>query len=373
MTSCTFSDSIAFGQKLALERASASQAINHGLAADYLAASAAKVVPQVTDLYPGKFMLTFHHGRRYDQDDLKAIDCKAESDRNIDLAREQAKRLAHDIAYKGKSATGSAAGSADPGPGFKNHFPKPPTVQELDRRVASDQAGLWSLNHPTGEHTRVEKVIAKKWGVDSDKEFWTDGTPKDSFYTTFFQGRRYDSDDFAAQDKMVEGYLKRELIRKENKARTKFAGGLFPHEIAEREKARIQKQKKLFVINFPKREKTAGIGNGKLIKMLDALPEDQLVKTKWTTPEPGPFECEPSRPGRARFLHEQKHKIAHKQRLYKERTSELARRQFRDEEDVFGREEEEESVEEDIHMGRASVMSANTSVEMMKSEFSVGL
>jgi hypothetical protein len=284
----------------------------------------------------------------------------------VTLAKEQAARLAYDINYRGKS---TAVEIKDKGPGFVNHFPKPPGRTELDRRVASDQAGLWSLNKPTGLHTRVEKVVAKKWGVDSDKEFWSDGKEKDKFFTTFFKGRRYDSDDFAAQDKLIEGDLKREIIAKENAARKKIPGGMFPEEIEAAAKEKTQQEKPQFLLNFPKRTKAQGIGNGQTIKMLDALPEDQLVKTKWKVPEPEDFECEPARPGVGAYKRYQKQRIAHKQREYRDRV-------LRDKDDAaFGGPRSEEDVsggeEGDVGLSRASVMSANTSVTMMKSEFSI--
>jgi hypothetical protein len=106
--------------------------------------------------------------------------------------------------------------------------------------------------------------------------------------------------------------------------------------------------------------------------MLDALREDELVTTKWVTPEPQDFECQPQRPGAAQFLHSQKAKIRHNQRIYKERKAWEGRRQAQErEEEEFGG-EEEGGAEEEEEVGRTSVMSANTSVTMMKSEFSMG-
>jgi hypothetical protein len=94
MTSCSFGDSLAFGKKLAQDQSKVKNAISAAHAADFVAAQKAKVVPAVTDLYPGKFMLTFHHGRKYDQDDLRAQDCLAEAERSVVLAREEAARHA---------------------------------------------------------------------------------------------------------------------------------------------------------------------------------------------------------------------------------------------------------------------------------------
>ena len=60
-------------------------------------------MPQFQDLYPGKLQLTFHHGRKYDQDDLKAQDARKEAERSKVLEIEERERLLHDIQYKGKS------------------------------------------------------------------------------------------------------------------------------------------------------------------------------------------------------------------------------------------------------------------------------
>ena len=155
----------------------------------------------------------------------------------------------------------------------------------MDRRVARNQAGLWSLEHPKG-FTRIEKVIAKKWGVDCDKQYWNDGKEKKTFYTTFFHGRKYDKEDWQAIDAKAVGDLRRELEDEEAKQRKKYAGGLFPKEIEGRELEAKYKAKPGMRLDFPKLEKKQGIGTGKIIKLLDALDDGELKpKPKWKTPE----------------------------------------------------------------------------------------
>jgi hypothetical protein len=55
MTSCTFSDSIAFGKTLAMERANAATSVNAGRDKDATRMQKRLIAPDLNDLYPGKF------------------------------------------------------------------------------------------------------------------------------------------------------------------------------------------------------------------------------------------------------------------------------------------------------------------------------
>jgi hypothetical protein len=178
MTMCTFGDQANFARNLATQTVKARNEINSHRKRVFDIAQKKKIEPTFQELYPsGKMQLTFHHGRKYDQDDLRAQDCRKEAERGEVLRKEAEERDMYEREYKGK---GTNQSFTDVGTGFVNHFPKPPGREELDRRVAKDQSGLWSLEKNKGL-TRVEKVIAKKWGVDCDAEYWADGTRKDGF------------------------------------------------------------------------------------------------------------------------------------------------------------------------------------------------
>ncbi|GMI00938.1 hypothetical protein TrST_g1764 [Triparma strigata] len=371
--SCSFADQQSFAQALATQTANATNNVKTWRTRTFKKAQQSKVAPEFQELYPGKLLLQFHHGRKYDQEDLKAQDARAEGDRAKVLEREGIEKELHDLQYNGKVTHKFS----DVGEGFTTTFPKPPGRAELDRRVARDQAGLWSLEYPKG-FTRIEKVIAKKWGVDCDKEYWTDGTEKKTFMTTFFHGRRYDQDDWQAIDAKAVGDLSRELQTNEKKARSKYAGGLFPKEIEEMEERAKQKAKPTMNLNFPKLEKKQGIGNGEIIGLLDALGEEELKpKTKWRVPDPSDFECTPARPGVAELVGTQKGKIARAQQMYRlrkerERTAEGMVL----EDAAFGEQSGERSERlqvqrEELAPESPSVLSAKTSITVMRSEVSV--
>ena len=132
-------------------------------------------------------------------------------------------------------------------------------------------------------------------------------------------------------------------------------------------------------LNFPVLEKKQGIGNGRIIKLLDALNDDELKpKPKWTTPEPSDFDCVPSRPGVAGHLHEQKHKIARAQQTYRARKRwERERALTVEEDEKFGpwgetvgpSKNQTEGVER--APDSPSVLSAHTSITVLRSEVSV--
>lgn len=354
----SWGDQSRFSRSLATEVAKAANGERLWRSKELQRATDKKVVPGFHELYQGKMQLTFHHGRRYDQDDLRAIDCRAEADRRRQLeAEDSAKGL----------QTNNEDDADDGRPHFVSHFPKPPGREELDRRVARDQSGLWSLEKP-GEPSRVERVIAKKWGVDYDAEYWSDGTLKKPFLRTFFGGRRYDSDDYQRMDKKAEGDLRRALEAEEMVARKKYASGLFPEEIAQIEKEREARSKPKFLMNFPKLDKKQGVAGGPPIKMLDALPPSALAPTtRWKPPEPYDFVCVPSRPGVGLAMATQKNKIARKQREYRERKAQ-------EDEDIAFAETNEggEEVDFDVPPDRPTTTpSAQTSITIMRSDLSV--
>eukprot|EP00520_Triparma_pacifica_P015713 CAMPEP_0118658268 /NCGR_PEP_ID=MMETSP0785-20121206/14477_1 /TAXON_ID=91992 /ORGANISM="Bolidomonas pacifica, Strain CCMP 1866" /LENGTH=344 /DNA_ID=CAMNT_0006551273 /DNA_START=157 /DNA_END=1188 /DNA_ORIENTATION=+ len=344
MTACTFGDQANFARNLATQTVKARNEINSHRKRVFDIAQKRKIEPTFQELYPsGKMQLTFHHGRKYDQDDLRAQDCREEAERGEVLRKEAEERDRYEREYKGK---GSKQVFRDAGPGFVNHFPKPPGREELDRRVARDQAGLWSLEHSKGL-TRVEKVIAKKWGVDCDAEYWADGTRKKGFKVTFFHGRRYDREDFQQMDAKAVGDLRRELEEEERKQRKKYAGGLFPHEIEQKEKEREWKSKPNFKRNFQKLENKQQIATGTIIKLLDAWEgptganETSTSKRSTGNEEGNDFECVPSRPGVGAFLQTQKDKISRAQQVYfKRKERERLEKAWAGEEEIFRAEEE---------------------------------
>jgi len=370
ITTCTFGDQANFARNLATHTVKARNEINSHRQRVFDIAQKKKIEPTFQELYPSdKMQLTFHHGRKHDQDDLRAQDCRKEAERAEVLKKESEERERYEREFKGKGQTSTNAGF---GPGFVSHFPKPPGREELDRSVAKDQSGLWSLEHNKG-YSRVEKVIAKKWGVDCDAEYWTDGTLKQGFKVTFFHGRRYDREDYQQMDAMAVGDIRRELEHDKKLQRSKFAGGMFPHEIEQKEKQKLWKSKPGFKRNFQKLETKQQMATGTIIKLLDALPDEELKpKTKWITPSPSDFECVPSRPGVAKYLHTQKDKISRSQHVYfKRKERERLARAWAGEEEVFGKEAgpaEGAGAEE----GERSIMSAQTSVTVMRSEVSIG-
>ena len=102
-SSCSFADQQQFARLLATQTANAKNNLASWRNKTYQAAQQSKVVPSFQDLYPGKLQLTFHHGRKYDQDDLKAQDARNEADRSKVLEIEERERFLHEIQYKGKS------------------------------------------------------------------------------------------------------------------------------------------------------------------------------------------------------------------------------------------------------------------------------
>lgn len=87
-TSCSFSDQKSFARSLATQTANSTNNIKTWRTRTFKKAEQSKVAPEFQELYPGKLLLQFHHGRKYDQDDLKAQDARAESDRGKVLERE---------------------------------------------------------------------------------------------------------------------------------------------------------------------------------------------------------------------------------------------------------------------------------------------
>ncbi|GMI21280.1 hypothetical protein TrRE_jg7699 [Triparma retinervis] len=373
MTSCSFGDQANFARNLATQTVKARNEINSHRMRVFDMAQKKKIEPTFQELYPsGKMQLTFHHGRKYDQDDLRAQDCRKEAERGEILKKEAEERDMYEREFKGK---GNEESFMDVGTGFVNHFPKPPGREELDRRVARDQAGLWSLDKNKGL-TRVEKVIAKKWGVDCDAEYWADGERKEGFKVTFFHGRRYDREDFQQMDAKAVGDLGRELEREEKIQRKKYAGGMFPQEIEQKKKEKLWKSMPGFKRNFQKLENKQQIATGTIIKLLDALPDEELKpKTKWVTPAPSDFECVPNRPGVAKWLHSQKDSISRTQQMYfRRKEHERLAKAWAGEEEVFAEREEGagKGKEREAEEGERSVMSAQTSVTVMRSEVSIG-
>ena len=315
--SFTFSSQRTFQKTLATQQAKVNNALAAGRRKVFEAEKARRVKPSFQEMTGGRqFQVTFHHGRKYDREDLHAQDARKESERSKVLEKQSKEREWRDRALKGK---GDSAVFEDVGEGFISHFPKAPDQNDMARQVAKDQAGLWSENKST-EISRVEKVIAKKWGVDCDAEYWSDGTQKKGFLVTFFHGRRFDRDDYQQQDKLAEGNVKRKLLKEEMERRKKYANGEFPHEIAMRLEMERHAKKPSLLLNFPKLDKKECIGTGEEIPMLEAIDESALKpKTRWSAPECTDFEYAPSRPGVSKLLKEQKEKIRGKQRLYKER------------------------------------------------------
>ena len=299
---------------------------------------------------------------------MKAMDCRAEADGKAALEREGRGKGGGDRGGKGLSS----AEGPEIGEGFVSHFPRPKGRAELDGIVARDQQGLWSLDKPTGVPSRLEKVVAKKWGVDCDVERWTDGTRKEQFLTTFFKGTKPGSDDFLRMDKKAEGDAKREALEKERLERKKYKGGRFPKEVEEDERRRAQSSKPQMRLDFPRLEKDRGVGTGELIKMLGAVNEKDLERTKWKTPEPFDFECDPGRPGKARMVRDQKVAVEARQRARRDRLAKAEDDDMFDEleaQEGEGEEEEEGPGGEEFGSPARSVMS---SVTVIRSEYSMG-
>ena len=178
-------------------------------------------------------------------------------------------------------------------------------------------------------------------------------------------------------DAKAVGDLRRELEKEEKVQRKKYAGGMFPHEIEQKKKEQLWKSMPGFKRNFQKLESKQQIATGTIIKLLDALPDEELKpKTKWVTPAPSDFECVPSRPGVAKWLHSQKDNISRAQQLYfRRKEHERLAKAWAGEEEVFADGEGEgqrKGKEKDAEEGERSVMSAQTSVTVMRSEVSIG-
>ena len=227
----------------------------------------------------------------------------------------------------------------------------------------------------------MEKVIAKKWGVDCDAEYWADGTLKERFKVTFSEGRKYDREDYQAIDSKAEGDLRRELEEKEMICRRNFAGGQFPHEIAERQRQRELLRKPNFKKNFKKLENKQQMADGTVIKLLSALPEVVDAKSSTAASAGGEdFECVPFRPGATEFVANQKFKIARAQQRWRARNEARAawaheNKAFEDAPETYNNDRGAEIEEEGTltaELDQGSLISAQTSVTVMKSEVSLG-
>ena len=398
----TFASSSSFSARLATEKAKCANAVHTFLLSDLASARRKSVRPTFKDLYPsGKFQLTYYNGRRLDQDDMRADNARIEAAMSSKLALEEAKQDKWDAAYKGSS---QKTVFKDVGGGtFTSHFARPPGRDELDRRICQKQAGLWTEEWPTGEMTRVEKVVAKKWGIDADATYWSDtGLRKEKFRCTFFNGRKYDREDLQQQDKKAEGDRKRDLLQLDADRRKKECDGLLPSE-----RERLASESKYqglphFAVNFPTVDKKAGMGTGQLITLLDALDETELQAKKFVLPVPSDFVCVPKRPGARQVFEKQARTINLNRIKYIERkeaegaakkaaTSAAGNNNGRgnnngeeddDEERFFGDDDDDGSsgggggspgVKRYGHaLDQSSVLSAKTSVTVMRSEVSVG-
>ena len=93
MTMCTFGDQANFARNLATQTVKARNEINSHRKRVFDIAQKKKIEPTFQELYPsGKMQLTFHHGRKDDQDDLRAQDCRKEAERGEVLRKEAEER-----------------------------------------------------------------------------------------------------------------------------------------------------------------------------------------------------------------------------------------------------------------------------------------
>jgi hypothetical protein len=351
MTSCTFERQQHYMKHFATDTSKSKTSILHQRILRSKSATDRRVVPSIESLYvqQGKgvpFLTTFHHGRRMDQADMYAAASRNEHEISGKLQIEAERRAYHDLNFKGKDLNGPENGRVKgKRRQFQTNFAKPPTRQILDMKVAKDQQGMWSEEHPTGLFSRVEKVVAKKWGIDLDVEWEekkvegrTVKTAKDGFKVTFFHGRKYDEADLKAIASLAEAQVKKEHLRVEAMARSKYSSGKFPFEIENENKAAQVKALCGFALNFPKLDKNQTIGERKVTRRLDDLSDDQLKPTtRWVAPPPGDFVCVPTRPGMSQTLAKQKDKIARKTEQHHERKEkERTRRMMEDEERAFG-------------------------------------
>ena len=119
----TFADKSKFQQTLATQKAKVNNSMAYNQNRVFEKERTRRIKPSFQEVTGGTQMqLTFHHGRRFDREDLHAQDARKESERRKVLEREAEEREWADFAKKGKV---SKTVFKDVGEGFVRYVAKP--------------------------------------------------------------------------------------------------------------------------------------------------------------------------------------------------------------------------------------------------------